>query len=483
MKALTYAVRARPVLKYSGLLAIAMAVLTLVPLVVALCFGSTTAAWRYAAISAGAAVMGSLLVRLERPRQIQDNEAMVLTALVFLLSPLALSWPAMAAGIAFSDALFETISAVTTTGLSTVADISRAPASFLFARAWTQWIGGLGIVVLSLAILIQPGTMARKLGDDFREYEKDPVGGTRTIARTVFTVYSLVTLAGILMLAASGTSWFNAVVYAFAAVSTGGFSPHPQSLAGLNTPLAQGVVILISVGGAVPLLIFRGVLWQNWKKIVTDRQILMFLAVGCIVSLLLWGSFYLNGLPGDQALFHGIINGFSAQTTAGFSSLDLSRSDALSKVILMGSMFLGGCCGSTAGGIKILRLLIIVRIVQLMILRAAMPKNAVMQPTIGNERLSDDELIHAAGIVFAYAGAVLLSWVPFIVAGFDPLNALFEVVSAISTAGLSAGVSGPDLHWVLKIVLCMDMLLGRLEIFAWLILFSPATWFGTRIKG
>ncbi|MEJ2286331.1 MAG: potassium transporter TrkG, partial [Desulfobacterales bacterium] len=178
MRPLIYAVRPGPILKYFGLLCFVFGLLTLVPLAVSLLFGDYHISLRYSIVIVGIFVLSAGLRRLPAPRRLQNNEAMVISALIFLFTPLVLAWPMMASGLGFIDALFETISGVTTTGLTTTATVDGKPETFLFARAWMQWLGGLGIVVLFLATMIQPGLVAKRLGD-LEDYEEDMVGGTR----------------------------------------------------------------------------------------------------------------------------------------------------------------------------------------------------------------------------------------------------------------------------------------------------------------
>jgi trk system potassium uptake protein TrkH len=148
MDALRYAARPAAVFKYFGQLCTVFGALSAVPMAVALLSADYSASVRYAVVGAGSVLLGFLLTRLPAPRRLQTNEAMAVSALIFLYSALAACWPAMAAGLSFADAFFETISAVTTTGLTVTAAVADKPAAFLFARAWMQWIGGLGIVVL-----------------------------------------------------------------------------------------------------------------------------------------------------------------------------------------------------------------------------------------------------------------------------------------------------------------------------------------------
>lgn len=477
-----YAARPMPILKYFGLLCIAMALLTIVPLAVSLWFGEYHISLRYGILIAGNFCLGAALYRLPAPKRIQNNEAMVITVLIFLFAPLVMAWPMMASGLGYVDALFEAISAVTTTGLTAISTIADKPETLQFARAWGQWIGGLGIVVLSLAVMIQPGYVAKRLGE-LEDNEDDLIGGTRTRARLVFVVYAVLTVTGIVTLGLLDIGWFDAILYTFAAVSTGGFSPHDASLAGLESFWAQAMVILLSMAGGISLILYRRAYCEGGRVIMKDSQLRGFLIAGLLMALMLtWSLWSHSGLPWLQALRHGALNALSAQSTAGFSSLNISEIDAGSKLVLIFSMFIGGSIGSTAGGIKILRLLILLRLLYLLIQKVGMPKNAVAQARLGGHRLQADEIQNALCLVIFFIILVALSWLPFVYSGYDPLDSLFEVVSAIATAGLSAGITDPALHPLLKSVLCVDMLLGRIEILALLILLAPGTWIGRRLE-
>ena len=482
MRTLIYAVRPVSVLKYVGLLSCVFASTTAVPLIVSLLYGDYRVSLRYGTVMAGVFVIGACLMRLPAPKRLQSNEAMIITALMFLLTPLAMVWPVMASGLGFTDALFETISGVTTTGLTTTATVAGMPETFLFARAWAQWLGGLGIVVLSLAAMIQPGLVAKRLGD-MEDYEEDLIGGTRARARRVLVVYAVLTGAGVAALALLGVGWFEAILYGFAAVSTGGFSPHDVSLAGLDNHPAQAMVILLSAAGGISLLLYIRVFRDGWRALITDRQLQGFLIAGVVTTLLLTGSFRMqSGYHWSRAIGQGALHALSAQSTAGFAALNLAEIDAGSKLILIVSMFTGGSIGSTAGGIKILRLLILMRILQLSIQRAGTPRNAVAEAHLGGSRLESDEIQNALCLALVTVIVIFISWLAFVSMGYNPLDSLFEVVSAVGTAGLSAGITGPALPGILKAVLCADMLLGRLEIFAWLVLLSPSTWIGNRLE-
>jgi trk system potassium uptake protein TrkH len=482
VRALRYSVRPLPVLKYFGQLCIVLALLTLVPLVVSILLGDYHVTLRYAIVVVGVFIMGFFLQRLPTPKHIQTNEAIVVTALIFLFAPMVMTWPTMASGLSFTDALFETISGVTTTGLSVTASVADKPAIFLFSRSWMQWVGGLGIVILAVATMIQPGLTAKRIGD-LEDYEADLVGSTRTHARRMLIVYSILTGFGIIVLGLLGAGWFNSVIYSLSAVSTGGFSPHDASLAGLNSSWLQVMVILLSMAGAIPLVLYFRSFKEGGRVLIRDRQMQGLFIAGLVAALLMaWFLFTQDGFSWIQALRHGALNAFSAQSTAGFSTLDISQISTGAKLTLIFSMLLGGGAGSTAGGIKILRLLILVQILSIFLQRPSMPRQAVAEATLGRRRLETDEIQNALSIVFVFLASIGISWLVFVGMGHNPLDSLFEVVSAIGTVGLSTGISAPELHPLLKGVLCADMLLGRLEIIAWLVLFYPRTWIGRRLE-
>jgi trk system potassium uptake protein TrkH len=477
---LQYAVRPAILCKYFGQLCIVLAALSVVPFAVSLIFKDYLVSIRYGVVIGSVLAVGLCCSRLKSSAKMQNNEAMVITALIFLFSPLVMIWPVMGSGLTFADALFETISAVTTTGLSTAATLTDKSQSFLFSRAWIQWVGGLGIVVLSMAILIQPGVTAKRL-DIADSFDDDIIGGTRAIAKNTLIIYSLLTLAGILLLLLLGTDWFSSVLYMLAAVSTGGFSPHDASLQGLDSGYARAVVIGFSMAGAVTLIVYYRVFHRGWRAAVSDRQIQAFFITAFIVtavlSCFLW---YQEGLAPLNALLHGALNGLSALSTAGFSSLPVNDMENGAKLILIVAMATGGCAGSTAGGIKIIRLLIVFRLIYLLIQRAGAPPQAVLEARLNGKKLGADEILNAMSLVVLFPCIIFFSWLPFLLWGYTPIDSLFEVVSALGTAGISAGITSSDLPVLLKGILCADMLLGRLEIIAWLVIFYPGTWIGLR---
>ncbi len=471
-------VRPAIVMKYGGQLLLLQAVLLVVPVLVALLFGDWQFGWRLAVTDAVMALLGWACWKRRADTNVQTNEAIVVASSMFILGPLALTWPLMSVGIGALDALFEAISGVTTTGLTTLATVEDKPVSFLFTRAYLQWYGGLGIAVLGVAVLVPPGAAARRLIETAGD--EDPVGSTRAHARRIFVVYTSLTAIGIALLWLAGGNLGTAVLHALASVSTGGFSPRDDSLAGLSI-VAQSVTTLLCVLGATPLFLYYRAATRESPAPFKDVQ-WRGLIIACLITAAVLAAClrWLDGLPWPEVIHHGALLGLSAQTTAGFSTMDPSVLCPASKLVIITSMLVGGGIGSTAGGFKILRLLILLHLVHLLIVRSRLPRHAVLGPELGRRALGEQEIQVALVIIALFLIVVLLSWLAFLLKEQNPIDSLFEVASAVGTVGLSSGLSGPDLDATLKGVLCVDMLMGRLEIFALLVVVSPLTWIGRR---
>jgi trk system potassium uptake protein TrkH len=470
-------VRTRVVLKYSGQLALMLAVLTLAPLLVSIWHGELALALRYLTLVVLLSLGGTLLSRCSAPPRIQANEALTIIVLAFLVSPLLMSWPMASTGIPYPDALFEAISGVTTTGLTTLGSIQDRSPTFLFARAWMQWYGGLGIVVLSVALLMGHQAAVRRLVEPATSGDT-LIAASHTYARQSLVVYLALTSLSLLALWVLTGDGFTALLHTLAAVSTGGFSSFDDSLAAFGSDAATLVVLIAAACGAVSLSLYYRASHGNWRAALADPELHTLLVAGILVGALLG----LLGWHNDRVepWYHGLMLAFSAQTTAGFSTLDVNTLDTASQAMLIFSMLTGGSIGSTAGGIKLLRLLILLRLVQLTVRRATMPMHAVDEPRLAGQRLENDDLLRALVLVILFLTLVALSWLAFLAYGYDPLSALFEVVSASGTVGLSTGISRPELEPLLKGILCFDMLAGRLEIVALLVVLYPRNWLGRR---
>jgi len=479
---LAHAVRSRVVLKYLAQISLVLAALTLVPFGFSLWVQEYHLSWAYAFVIMVLIGLGLPWARLPETDSIQLNEGLVITAIAFLFTPVVMSYPMIQEGLSPEDAFFESVSAITTTGLSTLPSVTTLPKTILFARAWMQWYGGLGIVVLSVALLLGHGLIARRLAESEIFIEK-VVASTRTHARRIFSVYSLLTVIGIVMLWGMGVDGFVAITHVLSAVSTGGFSTFDHNLAGFNGWMPRFVLMVMAFSGALALPLYSHAKWPRWRELLGDLEVQGILIGSLFTSGFLAVMLFLtHSLPLLDVMRHAFLIGFSAQTGTGFTTLPIGELEPAARAAMLGSMVIGGSLGSTAGGIKVWRFLIILGLIRFFLHRTCLPQHAVLEMRLRDRRVGDRELQRTCLLVALFCMVIFLSWLPFIALGFDPLNALFEVVSATGTVGLSAGITQPSLHPLLKLLLCGDMLLGRLEIVTFLVLLYPPTWFGKRAE-
>ncbi|SEG69510.1 TrkH family potassium uptake protein [Marinobacterium lutimaris] len=476
--ALMRSVRPRVVLRSLAQLLIALAVLTLVPALVSLGAGAQELGLRLIELILVLLLVFVPLSFLPEPRYVQRNEALCITALVFLIVPLLMSYALRAEGLFWLDAWFEAVSAITTTGLSTLSSVESHSRAFLFTRAWMQWYGGLGIAVLAVALLMGHQVASRKLLQP--SGEEGASSTARSYARQVLLVYSSLTLFGFVLIWLTHHDGFEALIHALAAVSTGGFSGFDNSLESLSIA-PQLAITLLSLAGAIGLPLYFVALSKRQPRRLLEEETRALLLAVLLLTLLFTAYLLISGrFNASDAFGNALVLAVSAQSTTGFTSLDLTSLDPGLMLVLILSMLVGGSAGSTAGGFKLIRLLILFQVIRVALQRINAPSRAVLSPRLGREVIDAEDIGSVLVLLGLWFLVVMLSWWVFLLYGEPPLNALFEVVSAVSTVGLSSGVVRPELAPALKVVLCIDMLLGRVEIVALLVLFLPRTWIGRR---
>lgn len=473
---LSFAVRPRVLARLTGRVALLLTGINAPLVVISLIDQEWQGAGAHAGVLAGLLGLWTLLSRGKPAAVPQTNEAMVLSVIAFGLGSAALALPWWAEGVPFMDALFEGVSAVTTTGLSTLDSVENKPWSFLFARAWGQWSGGLMIVLLALFLTLERGAVAGR----WLSYQLTPeevMLGSRAWMRTMTIVYGLLSAGGIAGYLAAGLDPWNALLHGLTTVCGGGFSTADASLGGVGGRTVQAVGMLGGALGAISFLIWPQLRKGRWREVVGAPELRVFASLCIVGAVALHGTMtLLSGLPWREALWDAALMSLSCQATTGFSTLDLARLDAASKLVMVTQMILGGDTASTAGGIKMFRLIAMLRLIQSAVARTALAPHAVI-PT----RAGEADLIRGTATVATLFAVVLITvWGIFLAAGIDAVDALYDCASALSTCGASVGVASHALAWPLKLVLTVTMLIGRLEIVAFLVLAYPRTWIGRR---
>ncbi|WAI00466.1 TrkH family potassium uptake protein [Methanogenium organophilum] len=460
------------VLKYLSILVIGAGAMLLVPLIVALYFSEYTIAGTYILIGSVIILLGSLFHRLLPEGELEWKEALIIAAVIFPFAALLSAIPfTFSAGMPFLDAYFEAVSGVTTTGLS-VAPATVGPA-FLFARSWLQWVGGIGIIIIILMVFIPPGTSAHRLYA-INSPETPLRPGVTATAKLLVQIYCLLTVVSFLILVAGGMPAFDAVCHALSAVSTGGFSTRADSAAGFAGLTIPFLITISCLMGAFNFSLYPRII-KDKNALLSDIQFRYFLLFAAIGILLVFFTLTetMNPAEGLSVASFQVI---SALSTAGFSTVDIGTLPDGTKAVLTVLMWVGGSVGSTAGGIKILRLVILLKVVHLVFIRYFLPREALTPLKLGKDVIETEMVYNILTFVFLYSLVLVCSSFLFMLYGFSLDNALFEVSSALGTVGLSCGITSAAMPDILKGVLIIDMLLGRIEIVPLLILAFPRTW-------
>ncbi len=428
--------------------------------------------------------------RANRPLRLRDG--FLIVVLFWLVLGLAGSLPLyLAAAYSLNDmgamtpmqAIFESISGLTTTGATVLTDLDSMPRTLLFYRQSLQWLGGMGIIVLAVAVLPMLGIGGVQLyrAETCGAQQEDRI--TPRIAETakaLWYIYVGLTVACALGYLLAGMSLFDAISYAFSTVSIGGFSPHDESIGYFQSDAVQLVASLFMLlSGASFILHFTAVRQRRLRPYWRDSEFraYIFLLVTVMLITVLWlgvSEFY----TWDRAIVQGIFHAVSIGTTSGFTTVDYVDWPVFLPWLLLLFSFVGGCAGSTGGGMKVIRILLLLRQGQRE-LRQLIHPSAQLVVKLSNRPISARAVNRVWGFfaayIFLFAGVMLA----LLALGIDPVSAFSAVAACMNNLGPGLGVVAVNYAALDDAVLAMlsvAMLLGRLEIFTLLVLFTPTFW-------
>lgn len=384
----------------------------------------------------------------------------------------------------FVDCYFESMSGFTTTGSTILARVEVLPKSVLFWRALTHWLGGMGIIVLTLAILPMLGIGGMQL------YQAEMPGPTKDrlspriqdTARILWSVYVLFTVAEVLLLMLGGVGFFDALCHSFATLATGGFSTHSASIAFYNSVYVEVVVIFFMfLAGVNFSLHYRGIqgdfsgYWRN-----EEFRLYCCLALGAVVLLMLLNWWYGIFASFGENLRTAWFQTISIITTTGFGTADFDQWPPASKIILVAIMFIGGCAGSTGGGIKHVRVLLFFKYARLQLRKLVHPRE-VRSIKFGGVSVPREVLLSILGFFAIYIAFFILASIVVTALGVDIVTGTTAVVATLNNIGPGLNLVGPALHFgelptLAKVVLIFCMLAGRLELYTLVVLLTPEYW-------
>ncbi len=381
----------------------------------------------------------------------------------------------------FVDALFETVSGFTTTGASILSDVESLPKGILFWRSFTHWIGGMGVLVFLVAILPLSG------GNNMYLLKAESPGPSvsklvpkiRSTAKILYSIYSVMTLVEIIILLFGGMDLFEAMTISFGTAGTGGFAVRNSSLADYSSFIQNTVTTFMILFG-VNFSLYYLILVKKFKEAFQSEEFRTYILIIVVATLMICLNSYPLFDDLGNALKHSAFQVASIMTTTGFATDDFNRWPEFSKGILVILMMIGACAGSTGGGIKVSRLIIALKTVAKELILTAHPKST--RKITLDRRVVEHETIRSINVfIMAYAFIFVVSTLIIAIDDFNFTTNFTAVAATINNIGPGLEAVGPvenfnGFSYLSKVVLTFDMLIGRLEIFPMLMLFSPYTW-------
>lgn len=469
---------------YIGRILLVEGILLIFPAIGALIYGDDTLI-AFAVTIASLAVTGLIAVK-QKPQKtnIYAKEGYVIVALSWILMSLFGALPFFVSGHIpnFIDAFFETVSGFTTTGSTILTNVEALPKSLLFWRSFTHWIGGMGILVFMIAIM--PKTESNSM-HVMRAEVPGPtvdklVSKLRATARILYGIYCVLTIVQIILLVIGGMPVFDSILNSFASAGTGGFAILGNSIEGYNNLYFEIVIGVFMLIFGVNFNLYYLILAKHGKQALKSEELRWYIGI-IVVSVVVIALSLINAdYDAGYSFRHSFFQVASIITTTGFSSTNFDTWPVIAKFVLVFLMFVGACAGSTGGGMKVSRILILIKSGFREIKKAINPRSI---KTVKVDKRSVDEPVVKSVSVFFATYMIVLAVSIFILSlnGKDLVTTSSAVIACMGNIGPGLGEVGPygnfaDFSVLSKLVLCFDMLAGRLELIPMLMIFSPYAW-------
>ena len=476
----------RPIFLILGFLLTTLAIMMMVPAAVDIFSGNPD--WQvFGAAGAVTLFVGVSLSLTSRMggAKLSIRQAFILTTLSWIVLTIfaALPFAFSQLELSFTDAFFEAMSGITTTGATVIVNLDNAPPGLLLWRALLQWLGGIGIIVMALAVLplLRVGGMQLFHMESSDQSDK-ALPRTAQIAASIVVIYVALTVIWSGGLWMAGLSGFDAIAHAMTTIATGGFSTHDASLAYYNSGVVEAITTIGMIVGSLPFLLYLLSVQGKFGALFKDSQVQWFITVLAIVIICVSGWLWLaNGVDPLTAIRLSSFNVVSIMTGTGFATDSFDKWGAFAVPVFFFLMFIGGCAGSTTCGIKVFRFQILYAAAKTQFENLSQP-HGVFIPYYNGNPISDEVIKSVLSFFFVFGMTFALLAIGLSILGLDFLTSVSGAASAIANVGPGLGsVIGPDGNYLslpssAKWLLSIGMLLGRLELFTVMVLFTRAFW-------
>lgn len=442
----------------------------------------------YTASAAITAFVGLSLWLAGRSGEVEKlslRQAFVLTTASWVLLSAFAAIPFMWAetDLSLADAYFEAMSGLTTTGATVISGLDHRPPGLLIWRAFLHWYGGIGIIVMAMALLpmMRIGGMQLFRAESSDKSEK-MLPRAAQMAKGILATYLFLTFACALTYAFFGMSVFDAVAHAMATISTGGFSTHDASIGYFNSPAIEYAAIFFMLSGSLPFVLYVRVLAGDFSRLFANSEVRLFLSLVALFTVISTFQQVSGRIDdGETALRLALFNVVSLMSTTGFVAVDFTNWGTPTEALYFVVMFLGACTGSTAGGMKSFRIAILGSSLMQHLKRVIYP-HGVFPVLYGGKPLGDDVVASVLSFAFLYLASFMLIGIAINMLGFDLITSFSAAITALANVGPGLGpVVGPAQNFAglpdtVIWLLSFAMLVGRLELFTVLVLFLPSFW-------
>mgnify|MGYP001163284656 FL=1 len=437
------------------------------------------------ATSGAGFILAILFEKTEEKISLTRREGFLIVTLAWVAAAAFGGLPFLIYGVTptFADSFFETMSGFTTTGASVISGLDHLPRGILFWRAFTHWMGGMGIIVLAIAVLPVLGVGGMQLYKaELPSPVKDKIS-PRVVdtAKLLWGVYVLISLAQFFLLMLGGMNAFDAACHTFATMGTGGFSNYDASIGHFQSLYIEGVIIFFMAVAGMNFALHYRLFTGDFKSFFSDGELRFYLLIILVATAVVTIDLHLNLFyEMGKALRSSLFTVVSIITTTGFVTDNFDQWPLPSRIIILLLMFIGGCAGSTGGAIKCLRILLIIKHSYLEFYRLIHP-HAVVVVKLGKQTVPADIMASIRSFFFLYISTAIAATLCMAFLGLDLISAFSAVATTLGNVGPGFGLVNPlsnffEIPQAGKWILSFCMLLGRLEIFTVLVLFIPDFW-------
>lgn len=479
----------RLIIKVLSAVAALIGLSMLIPAAVSAYYGEWAAFKAFLASSLPAIAAGCLVMRLvpsPKDSSLRMRDGFFVVGVSWLAMSLIGCLPFIFSGAipSFADAYFETASGFSTTGSTILTEIEGLPKGILFWRSFTHWLGGMGVLVLTIAILPKLGIGGQKI---MRAETTGPTMDkisftTNETAKILYELYCGLTVIEIFFLLAGGMSVYDALVHTFGTVGTGGFSSYNASIGAYNNVYFEMVITIFMLLAGVNFSLYYNIVKKKPLKILQDYEFRVYSAIVAGSTIFITAMLVIknNYETIGQAFRYAFFQVASIITTTGYGTADFDQWPLPCKFVLFVLMFVGGCAGSTGGGMKVIRIAFTGKLIKRGISRRLHPQS-VSPIKVGKKTIPAEVMSGVAGFVVLYLFTIAGGTLLIALEGVSPITALSSVVACVSNIGPGFEAVGPTMNFAFysapsKLLLSLFMIAGRLELFTIILLFTPAFW-------